>query len=169
MPLPTPRGSFERRLLLALVLFSLVPSLVLLGAGTYLLARVVQLHTSPAAWEQVRTSGQELLERASESGDAELVSAAERHRDVLDFSLQQSRLWEYLNERVLRVIPVLAILLALLMVWLAIRSARGIARALASPIRELVGWSELVARAREIASSSTMRRNASRSTANSPG
>lgn len=140
------RGSFERRLLLALVLFSLIPSLVLLGTGTYLLARAVELHSSPAAWEQVRTSGQELLERAEASGDVELTEAAEQHRQVLDFSLQQSRLWEYLNARVLRVIPVFAALLALLLVWMAIRSARGIARALARPINQLVGWSELVAR-----------------------
>ncbi|HEX6068524.1 MAG TPA: HAMP domain-containing sensor histidine kinase, partial [Longimicrobiaceae bacterium] len=140
------RGSFERRLLLALVLFSLIPSLILLGAGTYLLARAVELHTSPAAWEQVRGSGRELLERAEASGDTALVAAAGRHREILDFSLQQSRLWEYVNERVLRLIPIVAVVLAILLVWLALRSARGIARELARPIRQLVGWSELVAR-----------------------
>jgi nitrogen fixation/metabolism regulation signal transduction histidine kinase len=141
------RGSFERRLLLALALFSLIPSLILLSAGTYLLARSVALHTSPAAWEQVRGSGRELLDLADRSDDTALVAAAAEHREVLDFSLQQSRLWEYLNERVLRMIPFGAVLLAAFLVWLAVRSARGIARELARPIRELVGWSELVARA----------------------
>lgn len=141
-----PRSSFERRLLLALSLFSLIPSLILLGTGTYLLARVVELHTSPAAWEQVRGSGRELLDLADSSGDTALVAAAARHREVLDFSLQQSRLWEYVNARVLRLIPIVAILLGALLVLLAVRSARGIARELARPIRELVGWSEMVAR-----------------------
>lgn len=141
-----PRASFERRLLLALVLFSLIPSLILLGTGTYLLARVVELHSSPAAWEQVRASGQELIERAEASGDPALASAAEGHREVLNFSLQQSRLWEYLNARALRIIPAFAALLALLLIWMALRSARGIARALASPINELVGWSALIGR-----------------------
>ena len=46
----------------------------------------------------------------------------------------------------LRLIPLAAVLLGALLVWLAVRSARGIAREMSRPIRELVGWSELVAR-----------------------
>lgn len=140
------RGSFERRLLLALVLFSLVPSLILLGAGTYLLSRSVEMHTSPAVWDQLRQSGRDLLVLAEQTGDPRLTAAALRHREVLDFSLQQSRLWEFVNARFLRLIPVVALALALLLTWLAIRSARGIARELARPIRELVGWAGMVAR-----------------------
>src|SRR5690606_36014390 len=145
-PVPLPRGSFERRLLLVLLLFSLVPSLILLGLGTYVLSQAVELHTSPAAWEQVRASGQRLLDLAESSGDPALMEAASEHRAVLDFSLQQSRLWEYLNARVLRIIPVVALLFALLLVLLALRSSRRMARLLSRPIRELVGWSQLVAR-----------------------
>lgn len=145
-PLVPPRRSFERRLLLALLLFSIIPTLLLLGGGSFLLSRVVQLHTSPAAWEQVRSSGQELLQRANASGDPELVEAAEAHREVLDFSLQQSRLWEYINARMLRIIPVMALVLGALVVFLAVRSSRRMAHALARPIHELVGWSERVAR-----------------------
>lgn len=144
--MPLPRGSFERRLLLVLLLFSLVPSLILLGLGTYVLSQAVELHTSPAAWEQVRASGQRLLDLAESSGDPALMEAASEHRAVLDFSLQQSRLWEYLNARVLRIIPVVALLFALLLVLLALRSSRRMARLLSRPIRELVGWSQLVAR-----------------------
>lgn len=140
------RGSFERRLLLALALISLVPSLFLLGTGTFLLRRAVQLHTSPAAWEQVRESGRDLLMLADSSGDPALGAAADQHRQILDFSLQQSRLWEYVNARVLRLIPIVAMLLAALLTWLSVRSARKIARELARPIHELVGWSRLVAR-----------------------
>ena len=145
-----PRGSFERRLLLALLLFSLVPSLALLGAGTYLLFEAVELNTAPATWEKVRDSGVELVERAERSGDGRLVDAAHRHREVLSRSLQQSRRWAFLNQRVLRVIPALAILLAGLLLWMAVRFARGIARELSRPIRELVDWSGRVARREEL-------------------
>ena len=140
------RGSFERRLLVALSLFSLVPSLALLGAGTALLLAAVELHTAPETWEGVRQSGLELLDRAQRSGDPELGAAAERHRAVLSASLQQSRRWEFLNRRVLQLIPVVAVLLAALLFWLAVRFARGIARELSRPTRELVEWSAKVAR-----------------------
>ncbi|HET7322528.1 MAG TPA: HAMP domain-containing sensor histidine kinase [Longimicrobiaceae bacterium] len=140
------RGPFERRLLVALVLFSLVPSLLLIGVGTFVVSSTVALHTTPATWEQVRESGRALLDRAEKSGDPPLARAAAQHRQVLDYSLQQARRWEYLNDRALRVIPVVALLLAALLVWLAVRSARGMARQLSRPTRELVRWSDLVAR-----------------------
>src|SRR5688572_7163491 len=141
-----PRGSFERRLLVALVLFSLVPSFALLGAGAYLLAVAVELHTTPEVWESVRGSGVDLLDRAESSGDAQLIAAAARHREVLSESVQQSRRWEFLNQRVLRLIPAVALALGVLLVWMALRFARGIARGLTRPIRDLVDWSGMVAR-----------------------
>jgi signal transduction histidine kinase len=140
------RGSFERRLLLALVMFSLVPSLLLIGVGTYLLSEAVALHSSAAAWQSVAESGRGLLEAVDRVGDPRLASAAARHREELSASLLQSGRWEYLNQRALRIIPVVSLLLAGLLGWLAVRSARGIARELARPIRELVGWAGQVAR-----------------------
>jgi signal transduction histidine kinase len=140
------RGSFERRLLVALVLFSLVPSLLLLATGTALLWQALQLHASPEAWVQLRQSGRELLELAGRAGDPALARAASEHRQSLDFALHQSRLWDYLDARLLQVIPILALVLAAFLVWLAFRSARGIARELARPIEELVGWAGLIAR-----------------------
>jgi signal transduction histidine kinase len=140
------RGSFERRLLVALVLFSLVPSLLLIGVGTYLLSEVVALHTSSAAWEGVAESGRVLLEAVEGSGDPRLAPPAARHREELSASLLQSGRFEYLNRRALRIIPVLSLLLAGLLGWLAVRSARGIARELSRPIRELTGWAGKVAR-----------------------
>ncbi len=140
------RGSFERRLLLALVLFSLIPSLLLIGAGTYLLSETVALHTSAAAWEGVAQSGRELLEAVEREGDPRLLAAAAHHREELSASLLQSGRFEYLNRRAVRVIQVVSLVLAGLLGWLAVRSARGIARELSRPIRELVGWSGRVAR-----------------------
>jgi signal transduction histidine kinase len=141
-----PRGSFERRLLLALVLFSLVPSLLLIGVGTYLLSETVALHTSPAGWEPVTGTARVLLEAAERSGDDALREAAARHRAELSAALLQVGRLEFLNQRMLRVIPLLALALAGLLVWFAVRAARGIARELARPIHELVGWSERIAR-----------------------
>jgi signal transduction histidine kinase len=138
--------SFERRLLVALALFSLVPSFALIGAGTVLLLEAVELHTAPETWESVRRSGLELLDGAERSGDPGLARAADRHRAVLTASLEQSRRWEFLNRRVLQLIPVVAVLLAALLFWLAVRFARGIARELSRPTRELVEWSGKVAR-----------------------
>lgn len=140
------RGSFERRLLVALVLFSLVPSLLLVAAGTYLLSETVALQSSHATWERLAASGRALLEAVEATGDPRLEGVAARHREELAGSLTQSGRWDYLNARVLRLIPVVALLLAGLLVWLAVRSARGIAREMARPIHELVGWSERLAR-----------------------
>lgn len=144
-PMPR-RGTFERRLLVALVLFSLVPSFALLGAGAYLLFQAVEVQTAPETWESVRGSGVELLQRAERSGDAELARAARAHRAVLAESVSQSRRWAFLNQRLLQLIPLVAVLLAGILVWLAIRSARGIARGLSRPIRELVDWAGRIAR-----------------------
>lgn len=141
-----PRGSFERRLLLVLVLFSLIPSLALLGLGTYLVSESVSLTASADAWERVGDSGRELVEAAERSGNPDLARAAARHRDELSASLLQSRRWEYLIRQSLDVIPVIALLLGLVLMLLAIRSARGIARGLTRPIRDLAGWSERIAR-----------------------
>lgn len=141
-----PRGSFERRLLVALMLFSVVPSLLLIAAGSYLLWEVVALHASSATFERIAETGRGLLALADGSGDPELAAAAAAHRDVLSSSLLQSSRWEYLTERVLGVIPLLALVLAGVLIWLAVRAARGIARAMTRPIHELVGWSRMIAR-----------------------
>jgi signal transduction histidine kinase len=140
------RGSFERRLLVVLVVISLVPSLLLLAIGTVLLWQALQIHASPVAWVQLRQSGRELLDLADRTGNPALTRAAAEHRRSLDFALHQSRLWDYLDSRLLQVIPLLALALAAFLVWLAFRSARGIARELARPIDELVGWAGRVAR-----------------------
>ncbi len=139
------RAPFERRLLLALVLFSLVPSLLLVGVGTYLLSETIALQSSPSVWRAVAESGRELLDLADRSGNPALQSAAGRHREELSASLLQAGRWEYLNQRALRAIPIASLVLMAILVWMAVRAARGIAREMASPIRELVGWSALIA------------------------
>jgi signal transduction histidine kinase len=141
-----PRGSFERRLLIVLVLFALLPTLVLLALGATLASEAVLLTGSPAAWERVAESGRELIGTAELSGDPALVQAAQRHRQELSASLVQARRWEFLISRGLAVLPFLTLGLAALLGWLALRAARAMARGMAAPIRQLVEWSGVIAR-----------------------
>ncbi|MBV9772606.1 MAG: HAMP domain-containing histidine kinase [Gemmatimonadetes bacterium] len=140
------RRSFERRLRIALVLFSILPSLTLLGAGTYLLSATVAGTDSRRAWDRVGESGGALIHRAERAGDPELVRAAGRHRDELTGSVIQARRWEYLERRALVALPVAALLLAAFLTWLAFRAARGIARELSRPVDDLAGWAQRVGR-----------------------
>ncbi len=141
-----PRRSFERRLLVTLVLFSLLPSLVLLGVGTQLLGNAASLGGSPAAWERVGETGQRVLERAEASGDPELIQAAARHRDELNRSLLQSRRYDYLLRHSQTVLPLATLLLGVMLVWLAVLAARRIARGFSRPVGELADWAGRVAR-----------------------
>jgi signal transduction histidine kinase len=141
-----PRGSFERRLLLALILISLVPSLTLLGLGTFVVSETVSLTGSVTAWERVAGSGREVIERAQASGDPALEAAAARHRDELTASLVQARRWHYLIRRAVVVIPIVALIFGALVVWIAVRASASVARRLSRPIRELVGWAQRIAR-----------------------
>ncbi|MQA90430.1 MAG: hypothetical protein GEU90_09365 [Gemmatimonas sp.] len=145
-------GRFERRLLLALALFSLVPSLLVVGVGTFLLRETVSLQATPAGWERLAESGQALLERAEASGDSALLAASARHREELSVSVLQAQRWGYVNRRILDVLPWVAATFLGLLGILAVRSARGIARELARPINELVGWSGRVARSEPLPS-----------------
>lgn len=141
-----PRGSFERRLLVALALFSLVPAVLLIWTGGYLLSEVLELRASGATFGPIAESGRTLLDLAEASDDPALAKAAAQHREVLSASLLQAGRWDYLIGRVLRVIPFVGVALAVVLTWLAVRAARGIARELARPINELVGWAGRIAR-----------------------
>lgn len=139
-------GRFERRLLVALVLFSLIPTVLVMGVGTLILREAVSLQTTPAGWERLRETGRVLLDRAEESGDPDLVDAARAHRDELSLSVQQAQRWGYLNRRIMRVIPWIALAFFGTLTFLAVRWARRTARGFASPIAELVGWSARIGR-----------------------
>lgn len=141
-----PRRPFERRLRTALLLFSVLPSLALLGVGTWLLSAAVEGAGSPAAWERMAESGRELLGRAEAAGDPALRRAAEEHRRELSASLLQARRREYLVRRSLAVLPLAALVLGAVLFWMAARAARGMARGLSRPVEELVGWAERVGR-----------------------
>jgi two-component system, NtrC family, nitrogen regulation sensor histidine kinase NtrY len=140
------RGSFERRLLIALVFFAVVPSLVLLAVGGYAVFQGIALTGSPAAWERVAESARDLLAHAERVPDPAMQQAADRHRAELSESLVQARRWEYLLQQAILPIAILLFLLAATIVFWAIRAARRLAHELAQPIHTLVGWAGSVAR-----------------------
>ena len=139
-------GWFERRLLIALAAVSLVPSLLLIGAGVGMLREAASLQATPAGWERLAASGRELLELAEASGDSTLVAAAEQHRDELTSSVQQAQRWGYLNRRIFDLLPWVAFVFFLAVGWSAVLVARSVARWLARPIGELVDWARRVGR-----------------------
>lgn len=138
--------SFERRLRAALVLFSILPSLLLLGAGTYLVSATFSGADSAGAWERIAESGRELVRAGEASGDPDIARAAALHRRELSASLTQARRWEWVLERGLVALPLAAIVLGAVLTWLAFRASRSIARELSRPVGELVGWAGLVGR-----------------------
>jgi signal transduction histidine kinase len=139
-------GWFERRLLIALVLFSLVPTLSVVAVGTWILRETVSLQATPAGWERMGETGRALLEAAEASGDPELTAAAARHREELSTSIQQAQRWGYINRRALDVLPWFSLAFVATLALLGVRWSRRTARALARPIGDLVGWSGRIAR-----------------------
>jgi signal transduction histidine kinase len=140
------RRPFERRLRRALLLFSVLPSLVLVGAGAYAIARAVRLSDGAGAWERVGASGGELIRGAEQSGDTALVRAAARHRRELEASVTNARRWEYLLNRTILLIPLTGLVIGGVLAMLALRASRGMGRRLSRPVEELAGWAGMVAR-----------------------
>ncbi len=99
-------------------------------------------------WGRVAESGRAVLEAvdAVAPTDTALRNAAERHRSELSESLVQARRWSFLGRRIGVIAPTAVLVIALLLTALVLGVSRRLAWQLARPIRELVGWSEQMAR-----------------------
>lgn len=140
------RRPFEYRLRRALLLFSVLPSVVLVGLGAYAIARTVRLSDAVGTWERVGASGGELIRRAEQSGDTALARAATHHRDELEASITNARRWEYVLNRSMVYIPLAGLLIGGALAVLALRASRRMGRRLSRPVEELAGWAGMVAR-----------------------
>jgi signal transduction histidine kinase len=140
------RRPFERRLRRALLLFSVLPSLLLVGLSAYAISRAVQLSDADGAWERAGASGGELIRRAEQSGDPALARAAVRHRNELEASITNARRWDYLLSRSVALIPLAGLLIGGVLAFLALRASRGMGRRLSHPVEELAGWAGMVGR-----------------------
>jgi signal transduction histidine kinase len=141
------RIGFRGRLFLMLLLFALVPSIVLTAAwaASWL---VLPLTSTAAAWDSAAVSGARALSvaRARNLSPADSAVVA-KHEATLQESQRRSRQARLLfrNGAVVGVVTSLIAFAILLVV--GSRVAGHLSRSLSRPVRELVGWTERVARA----------------------
>lgn len=147
MRLLRPR-TLQGRIFAALLVVVLVPALAALGAAMISLQSIGEGSGTLGAWDAVAESGRDLLAAIDSTRDADpaLLAAAERHRQALSESVRLSRVYTFVAERALAVLPVAALFALALIVGLALLAARLLARGLSRPVSELVTWTELVAR-----------------------
>lgn len=149
MPRRFRRSSYATRLFVALFLLSAIPSLVLLGGGTWAVSRYVQLTGSLGPWGRVAESGRALLDEVDRTAapGSDVARAAAAHREELSRSVALSRQFELLRTRMAHVLPWVGLALWLLVVGTsAFWIARRLAAQLSKPVGELVGWADRIAR-----------------------
>ncbi|CAN5609216.1 hypothetical protein BH23GEM10_BH23GEM10_07690 [soil metagenome] len=137
----------ERRLFGWLLLLTLVPTFVLLGAGYVLGARSLQWVGTFGPWDSVGESGRAVIEAAAPAAAADpaLAAALEAHRRELSESVSFARRWSFLGERLAASLPFILLGLSALLVALALWVGRRLSAQLARPINELAGWAKLLA------------------------
>jgi len=140
--------SLRGRLFVALFLTAAVPTGLLLVGGSLAFRELVVGTGSAGPWDEVAESGQLLLDQvmADPAADPELRAAADRHRAQLSESLRFSRLYAFLGERVLFLLPAVAGGLFILAAGLSLWSAKQVSRGLSRPVREIVTWTEALGR-----------------------
>ena len=138
--------SFRHRIHLALVGVGLVPAVLLLLFGTYFARFGVEATGTAGPWSSVAESGQVLLDAVAEAqfGDSAVAAAAQAHGEALSSSLRISRVFELIADRVLTLLPLVALALAVLIGGLSFWVARQLSRGFSRPIQDLVGWTELI-------------------------
>jgi signal transduction histidine kinase len=140
--------SFQRRIFLALMAVAVIPVAVLIVAGTIGLGGAASILGTAGPWTPVAESGQALMESIEGAAidDSAVAVAAREHQEALTTSVRNSRVYVVLIERALQLLPLLAIVIALLIGALAFYGARRLARGLSRPVSELVGWTGTIAR-----------------------
>jgi len=125
-----------------------IPVAVLIVAGTVGLGGAASILGTAGPWTPVAESGQALLESIEGAAieDSTVTAAAREHQETLTNSVRNSRVYVVLIEQALRLLPLLAIVIALLIGALSFFGARRLARGLSRPVSELVGWTGRIAR-----------------------
>ena len=140
--------SFQRRILFALLAVALVPMAVLLMAGVMALREVVDVTGTAGPWSSLAESGQILLQEVAETdlANPDLIAAAAAHQEALSESLRFSQIFSLVANRFMGIVPLFALALALVVGALSYWAARQLSRGFSRPIRDLVGWTDLIAR-----------------------
>lgn len=140
--------SFQRRVFLAILAVALLPAALTVLTGTFALREIVATSGTAGPWAEVARSGRVLLdeaERVAPEG-SELAVAADAHRKTLAASTRLSRLYAFVSDRFLRVLPLFAVGLFVLVAVLALVAARYLSRGFSRPIEELVVWAGRIGR-----------------------
>jgi signal transduction histidine kinase len=138
--------SFQRRILLALVGVGLVPAALLLLLGTFAAREAFNAAGTAGPWRSLAESGQVLFQAldSAQIADSSVTSAAQLHREALSQSLRISQVFELVADRILTLLPVVALILAILIGGLAFWVARQLSRGFSRPINDLIGWTGLI-------------------------
>jgi signal transduction histidine kinase len=141
--------TLERRLFSWLLTLLLVPALVTIAVAVVAGSRSVAIIGTLGAWDQVAESGRSLFDAAGPAArsDSVLARAVDNHQRNLSASLTQARRWTFLGQRAAAALPWLLLFVAALLVAVSMWLSRRIARELAKPITELVGWASLMGKA----------------------
>ena len=140
---------------MVLILVSVIPAVLTLVIATTVLREVVVSTGSAGAWDEVAGSGRDLFDQIErqETRPLELVAATEQHQAALAESVRFSRLYAFLGERVLVILPLFALLLLFFVGGLALLAANWFSRDFSRPVEELLGWTRSLASGQPLASS----------------
>lgn len=139
--------SFRVRLFVVLALFALVPAIVLTVAWGTATMRVLPRMSGAAAWDSVAASGRRAVDAAERApGSAESKALLARHEQELATSVTQARRFEYLARQTGPALLVLGLALLAFLTYLASRIAGHLSRLMSRPLKELLGWADLIAR-----------------------
>jgi nitrogen fixation/metabolism regulation signal transduction histidine kinase len=145
------RLGFRARLFLILLVFAAAPTIVLTLLWSATASTVLPVLTASAAWDRVAATGEEAVAAARRAPlDSAGRAALRTHEQELRTSLLQARRFHYLTARAVPMIGVVAVTGVLVFVIVASRVAGHLSRQLSRPIRELVSWTERIARGEAI-------------------
>lgn len=139
--------SFRGRIFLATLLVGLAPAAAALAGGAWVLQTIGTRSGTLGPWDAVAETGQELLEEIDRTGEAspEMRGATLRHREALSESVRMSRLYSFVADRVVRVLPLAALFAGLAVAAVSFYTARRLAAGFGEPVAELAGWTERIA------------------------
>lgn len=148
------RLDFRKRLFIILSLFALIPAAVLTVAWGSAAWQAVPFVTAGTAWDRVAQTGKEAVEAVEGLPlNAEQREALRAHELELEASVVQGRRLEFLAQRIVPVIVLLAVG-ALVFLWIAASRVAGhLSRQLSRPIDELVGWTAMIEHGKQIPAS----------------
>ncbi|HSG47258.1 MAG TPA: HAMP domain-containing sensor histidine kinase [Longimicrobiales bacterium] len=139
--------SFRSKVFKTVFLVALTPAAVALLTATVLLREMGTGTGTLGPWDSVAESGRALVEasRVAAPDDPELARLAQEHQDALSESVRQSRLYAYVAQRFVDLLPWMALVGAVLLAALSSLAARQVSKRLGGPMGELVEWTELIA------------------------